>query len=148
MTLTLPPAPAWTFGPVTRTDIVRYQGASGDFNPIHHDDEFAQAAGYPGVFSAGMFQAGLLASYASTWLGARNLRRYRMRFQEQVWPGDTLTFFGRITEVSNDADATRALVGLECRRQTGAPVVTATARFEISMHSIVDDAMPSSTQNG
>src|SRR5205823_876970 len=35
------------FGPLTRTDFVRYQGASGDFNPIHHDDDFAQSAGYP-----------------------------------------------------------------------------------------------------
>ena len=35
------------YGPITRTDIVRYQGASGDFNPIHHDEEFAKSAGYP-----------------------------------------------------------------------------------------------------
>ena len=48
------------YGPLTRTDFVRYQGASGDFNPIHHDDEFAQSAGYPTVFSVGMLQAGIL----------------------------------------------------------------------------------------
>jgi acyl dehydratase len=39
------PAPM-TIGPVTRTDFVRYQGASGDMNPIHHDETFARAAGY------------------------------------------------------------------------------------------------------
>lgn len=139
-----PPAPAWTFGPVTRTDIVRYQGASGDFNPIHHDDAFAQRAGYPTAFSAGMFQAGLLASYASRWLGARNLRSYKMRFREQVWPGDTLDFVGSVTEVSDDADVVRGLVALECRRQTGTVVITAVARFEMSANSIADDAQPAS----
>ena len=56
------PAPSRaTFGPINRTDFVRYQGASGDFNPIHHDEEFAKAAGYPSVFSVGMLQAGILA---------------------------------------------------------------------------------------
>ena len=64
------------YGPLTRTDFVRYQGASGDFNPIHHDDEFAQSAGYPTVFSVGMLQAGILASYATDWLGAHNVRRF------------------------------------------------------------------------
>ena len=59
-----------TVGPLTRTDFVRYQGASGDFNPIHHDEEFAQAAGYPTVFSVGMLQAGILATLATDWLGA------------------------------------------------------------------------------
>lgn len=147
MSRVLPPAPTWTFGPVTRTDIVRYQGASGDFNPIHHDDGFAQAAGYPGAFSAGMFQAGLLASYASTWLGAKNLRTYRVRFREQVWPGDTLHFSGSITQLGDDPDAIRALVALECRRQTGAPAVTATARFEISTHPRAGDLQPTS-ENG
>lgn len=144
MTWTVPPAPAWTFGPVTRTDIVRYQGASGDFNPIHHDDTFAQRAGYPTVFSAGMFQAGLLASYASRWLGARNLRGYRMRFREQVWPGDTLEFVGTVTEIHESVDVLHALVALECRRQSGAAAITAVARFETSAHSLAGDAQPTS----
>ena len=63
------------YGPITRTDMVRYQGASGDFNPIHHDEEFAQSAGYPSVFSVGMLQAGILAGFATDWLGAANVRR-------------------------------------------------------------------------
>ena len=64
------------FGPLTRTDFVRYQGASGDFNPIHHDEEYAKSAGFPTVFSVGMLQAGILATYVTDWLGAANVRRY------------------------------------------------------------------------
>jgi hypothetical protein len=44
---------ARTFGPLTLTDFVRYQGASGHLNPMHHDDAFAQSAGYPEAFGAG-----------------------------------------------------------------------------------------------
>ncbi len=84
-------AEPWTFGPITQSDIVRYAGASGDFNPIHHDDQYAKAAGFPGVFSIGMLQAGLLASFAAQWLGEENVRRFQVRFKEQVWPGDSCT---------------------------------------------------------
>src|SRR5580693_5058985 len=84
---TLPPR---TFGPLTRTDFVRYQGASGDFNPIHHDEEFARSAGFETVFSVGMLQAGLLATYCTDLLGAANVRRFKVQFREQVWPGDEL----------------------------------------------------------
>ena len=42
--------PSSQFGPLTRSHIVRYAGAGGDFNPIHHDEQFARAAGMPGAF--------------------------------------------------------------------------------------------------
>jgi acyl dehydratase len=42
-----------TTAPITRTQIVRFAGAAGDFNPMHHDEPFAQAAGQPGVFAMG-----------------------------------------------------------------------------------------------
>ncbi|MER7433597.1 MaoC/PaaZ C-terminal domain-containing protein [Pseudonocardia alni] len=52
--------PAWEFGPLTRSHIVRYAGAGGDFSPIHHDEEFARSAGMPGVFGMGLLHGGLL----------------------------------------------------------------------------------------
>ena len=124
--------PDVTFGPVTRTDIVRYVGASGDFNPIHHDEKYARAAGFPTVFSVGMLQAGLLATYATDWLGAANLRRYAMRFKEQVWPGDQLTCHGTITDVVSTDAGTTVQASLSCRRQTGGNAIEATATFVLS----------------
>src|SRR6266480_3556112 len=87
------------FGPLTRTDFVRYQGASGDFNPIHHDEGFAKSAGFPTVFSVGMLQAGLLATYATDQFGPVNVRRFRVQFREQVWPDDVLTCTGSVADV-------------------------------------------------
>ncbi|MFI0369097.1 MaoC/PaaZ C-terminal domain-containing protein [Actinomadura sp. 1N219] len=93
-------------GPLTRTDFVRYAGAGGDFNPIHHDDGFAASAGYPSVFGHGLLTAGILSGFACDWLGRRNLRAYGVRYVAQVWPGDTLILSGEITRVSgNVADA-------------------------------------------
>jgi acyl dehydratase len=82
---------------LTRTDLVRYAGASGDFNPIHHDEEFARMAGNPTVFGHGMLTAGFVARCITDFVGAENLRRYKVRFATRVWPGDTITCAGRVT---------------------------------------------------
>ena len=120
------------FGPITRTDFVRYQGASGDFHPLHHDEPFALAAGFPSVFSVGMFQAGLLATFATNWLGADTIRRYTMRFQEQCWPGDVLTCTGVVTDVTPSQDGgARVVVDLTCTRQTGGVAISASAEFAL-----------------
>jgi acyl dehydratase len=121
------------FGPLTRADFVKYQGASGDFHPLHHDEPYARVAGFPSVFSVGMLQAGLLATYATDWLGAANIRRYTLRFQEQCWPGDVLTCTGTITAATPDPDGGRRVcVELTCTRQTGGVAIAATAEFVLT----------------
>ena len=90
-------APPREFGPLTRQMFVRYAGASGDLNPMHYDDQLAQSAGYPSVFAQGMFSAALLAGFATDWLGAGGVRRFGVRFREQVWPGDVLTCSGNVS---------------------------------------------------
>jgi acyl dehydratase len=125
------PPPPLVVGPLTRTDLVRYQGASGDFNPIHHDELFARAAGLPQPLSLGMLQAGLLATWATDWLGAAAVRRFRVRFAEQVFPGDTVTCSG--TVVRSYVEDGQSLVDLElvCTTQTGAVAVRGWATFAV-----------------
>jgi acyl dehydratase len=77
--------------PLTRTDLVMYAGASGDFNPMHHDEIAAQQAGLPSVFGHGMFTAGLLATAVTNYVGIGTLKSYRVRFTKQTWPGEVLT---------------------------------------------------------
>jgi acyl dehydratase len=76
---------------LTRTDLVQYAGASGDFNPMHHDEVKAQAAGLPSVFGHGMFSAGFLARALTDYVGVGNLKTYKVRFAKQTWPGETFT---------------------------------------------------------
>ena len=80
----------------TRTDYVRYQGASGDMNPIHHDEDYAKAAGFPTVFAVGMLQAGILGTYLADLFGPQNIRRFKVQFREQSWPGDVITYGGQV----------------------------------------------------
>jgi acyl dehydratase len=120
-----------TMGPITRTDFVRYQGASGDMNPVHHDEEFARAAGYPAPLAVGMFQAGVLAAWAAGWLGPENVRMTRVRWKEAVWPGDVLTFQAVVTRKFEEAGERRVEVTLRCVRQTGGIAVEGSAIFVV-----------------
>ena len=84
--------------PVTRTQIVRFAGAAGDFNPMHHDETFAVAAGQPSVFAMGQLQAAILASAVADWLGRENVIAYGVRFRDKLWPGDALVLTGTVVE--------------------------------------------------
>ncbi|MGZ8734560.1 MAG: MaoC family dehydratase [Acidimicrobiia bacterium] len=133
MSATLPPSPPpLVFGPISRTDIVRYQGASGDFQPIHHDEPFAKEAGYDAPLVVGMLPAGLITTWATDWLGPRNVRRSRVRWTERVWPDDTLTCSGEIErEYIEDGEAKVDLV-LQAANQDGTVVVKGWMTFVIA----------------
>ena len=111
---------------LTRTDLVRYASASGDFNPIHHDQTFAEAAGNPTVFGHGMLTAGFLGKCVSDFVGVQNLRRFKVRFATRVWPGDTITCRGRVTR-KYVADGNRLIEGeLQALNQKGEVAVHGT----------------------
>jgi len=75
---------------LTRTDLVMYAGASGDYNPMHHDEVKAKAAGMPSVFGHGMFSMGFLGGAVTDFVGLDNLQSYSVRFVKQTWPDETL----------------------------------------------------------
>lgn len=114
-------------GPITRTDIVRFAGASGDFNPLHHDEDRARAAGFPGVFAMGQMQAGMLSRLATDWLGLRAIRTYRVRFSAKVWPGDVLLLRGSEERRDREEETGEEVVHcvLEAVRQDGEVAVKA-----------------------
>jgi acyl dehydratase len=111
---------------LTRTDLVRYAGASGDFNPIHHDEEFARMAGNPTVFGHGMLTAGFVARCLTDFVGVENLRRYKVRFATRVWPGDTITCSGRVTRRYEEGGEKRIDGELFARTQKGETAVSGT----------------------
>ena len=77
-------------GPITVTDIVRFAGAGGDFNPLHHDEAVARAAGHPGLIAMGQMQAGMLARVITDRFPLADVREFRVRFEAPVRPGDEL----------------------------------------------------------
>ena len=97
---------------LTRTDLVMYAGASGDFNPMHTDEVKAQEAGLPSVFGHGMFTAGLLGKALTDFVGVGNLRNYKIRFTKQTWPGETLVT--HVTVAKRYEEGREHRVDLEC----------------------------------
>jgi len=117
---------------LTRTDLVQYAGASGDFNPMHTDEATAQERGLPSVFSHGMFTAGLLGKALTDYVGVGNLRTFKVRFTKQTWPGEVLT--SRITVAKKYDDVGEHRVDLECEvvNQDGEAKLTGVAVAALS----------------
>ncbi len=98
---------------LTRTDLVRYAGASGDYNPMHHDEVKATAAGQPSVFGHGMFSMGMLGSAITDYVGVGNLTHYKVRFARQTWPDEQLTT--RVVVTGKRRESSANLVDLDVR---------------------------------
>jgi acyl dehydratase len=120
------PAPLVS-GPLTRTQFVRYAGASHDFNPNHHDEIYAVANGNPTVFGMGMLPGGYCARLLTDWFGDSALRNLRIRFASRCWPDDVLTTSARITAKREAGD--EALVDCEFAsvNQKGEVIVSGSA---------------------
>ena len=118
-----PPEPR-TFGPVTQTDVVRFAGAGGDFNPLHHDPEHARAAGFDAPIAMGQLTAGLLAAWLTDWCGVERLRRFEVRFTAPLHLGDTVILSGSITSVEDGvAHLDLAATGCSSTLVTGTALV-------------------------
>ena len=113
---------------LSRTRIVMYAGASGDYNPLHSDEVYVtQVAGYPSVFAHGMLSMGATGKLLTDWVGDGQLTSYGVRFVNQVWPGDTLTATATVEAVREDDGQHYADFSITTVNQDGKPVVTGTA---------------------
>ena len=121
-------APPLVVENLTRTHFVKYAGASGDFNPMHHDDTNAAQVGNPSVFGHGMLTAGLMARVVKDWFGPEALRKFNVRFAKQVWPGETLTFTAIVTAVHDDL----VDVELSAKNQDGEEKLSGTATAAVA----------------
>jgi acyl dehydratase len=84
--------------PVTRLDLIKYAGASGDFNPIHTIDAEAEKAGLPGIIAHGMWTMGNLAKLFTPHLTEGFLQDYAIRFKGMVFIGDVITLKAVVAE--------------------------------------------------
>ncbi len=83
-------------GPVTRTQLALFAGASGDHNPIHLDDEEAKAGGLPGVIVHGMLMMAILGQMLTQWVPQSRVRKFSNRFAAMAVSGDTITCSGKV----------------------------------------------------
>ncbi len=121
-------APPFTVPRLSRTQIVRYAGASGDFNPIHHDEKFAIRAGNETVFAHGMLSMGLMGKMLTDWVGDGNLRYFRIRFVSRVWPLDTVTYRAVVTDKREENGEHIIVADLYAENQYGIRTVEGSMR--------------------
>ncbi len=112
---------------INRTQFVRYAGGGGDFNPIHHDQTFAEKAGLETVFGMGMFTAGVLSRIPAEWFGPESVKRYAVRFTSRIWPGDTLTCKGVVTKVYEEDGVPHVDLNIVAENQKGEALIRAEA---------------------
>ena len=115
------------FPALTRTMFVKYAGASGDFNPMHHDDTIATQVGNPSVFGPGMLTMGLAARVVKDWFGPEAVRRFQVRFSKQVWPGDVLTCTAVVTGKREEGAEKLVDLDLTVVNQNGDKAITGAA---------------------
>jgi acyl dehydratase len=117
---------------LTRTQIVQYAGASGDYNPLHSDERFAtEVAGYRSVFAHGMLTMGMTGTVLTDYVGDGRLTEYGVRFVNQVWPGDTLTATVEVAAVREVDGEWFADLTVTTTNQDDVPVVTGTATARV-----------------
>jgi acyl dehydratase len=117
---------------LTRTQIVQYAGASGDYNPLHTDEIYAtKVAGYPTVFAHGMLTMGLTARLVTDWVGDGRLLSLGSRFERQVWPGDTLTATATVDAIEEGDNGPVVQLSIQTLNQSGDRVLSGTASARI-----------------
>lgn len=118
---------------LTRTQIVQYAGASGDYNPLHTDEVYTtQVAGYPSVFAHGMLTMGVTGRMLTNYVGDGRLVKYGVRFTNQVWPGDTLVAKATVEAIREEGGRHFVDLAVSTANQDGNVVVSghATARID------------------
>ena len=109
---------------LTRTQLVAYAGASGDFHPFHHDEIYATSHGFDQLFAHGMLTMGITGQALVAVFGPEGLDRYAADFLKPVWPGDTLSTEIEVTAVDDDGTV---VVDISTTDQHGTQVLRGTA---------------------
>jgi acyl dehydratase len=118
--------------PITKLQLVKYAGASGDYNLIHTDDETARAVGLEGVIAHGMLSMAFLGEYLCWLAGPESVRRLSVRFVEMVRPGDTLTCRGRLKERTTSDAVKRLQLEVWTENQRAERVTVGDAEVQIT----------------
>jgi acyl dehydratase len=122
-----------TRAPITRVQLAKYAGASGDFNPIHLDDDYAKSVGLGGVIGHGMLTMAFISTMLTDWLGLEGtLNRFGVRFTGMVRPGDVIKTAGSIVgKYIADDNSRRVVIDVWAENQKTEKVAIGTAEVTL-----------------
>ncbi|MEK3854595.1 MaoC/PaaZ C-terminal domain-containing protein [Cytobacillus sp. FSL H8-0458] len=116
---------------ITHTQLVRYAGASGDFNPIHTVVPIGEKAGLDGVIAHGMLIMGMAGEALAEWFPRKDLRKFKVRFSKMTRPGEKLTIEGKVTGEKWEDDEKRLTGEVSVKNEAGE--LKLSGRFEIKI---------------
>ncbi|MGW4118097.1 MaoC family dehydratase [Nocardia sp. NPDC004711] len=132
---------------LTRTQLVMYAGASGDFHPLHSDDVYARDHGFPGVFAHGMLTMGMTGRIITDRFGHASVLSFGGRIASQVWPGDSLTARGEIAALrENENGQTVADLEVVTVNQDGTQVFSGEATVLLEQGMDASEGSPSGAE--
>jgi len=126
------PLPDLRKDPITKLQLVKYAGASGDYNLIHTDDETARRVGLDGVIAHGMLSMAFLGQYLCWMASPDSVRRLTVRFTAMVRPGDVLTCRGRVKALSEGTGGRQLTLELWAENQRGEQVTVGDAEVMVA----------------
>lgn len=121
-----------TLPAVDRLTLIKYAGASGDYNPIHTVDQMAIDLGLPGLIQHGMLTMAEVGRLFSPYLDHGFLSEFQARFKGMVFLGDVLTVGGKVTGVAETQNGKAYKFDIYSRNQKGEDVATGKATFVVS----------------
>lgn len=95
------PFPVIQHPEITRVQLVKYAGASGDFNALHTVEEVGEQAG-TGVIAHGMLVMGMVSKAVTSWVPRKNIKKYNVRFKKMTYPGEVIEVVGKVLEKNQD----------------------------------------------
>ena len=118
--------PKLVTAPVTHLQLVRYAGASGDFNPLHTDPKIGEMIGVGGIIAHGMLIMGFVGQMLSDYIGPQALKKFGVRFKGMTHLDDEITCTGTITEKYEENGEGRIAGKVQAADQNGDVKVTGT----------------------
>ena len=118
--------PKLVTAPVTHLQLVRYAGASGDFNPLHTDPKIGEMIGVGGIIAHGMLIMGFVGQMLSDYVGPQAIKKFGVRFKGMTHLDDEITCTGTITEKYEENGEGRIAGKVQAADQNGDVKVTGT----------------------
>src|SRR5208283_2460586 len=94
--------PVLVKAPIDKVQLVKYAGASGDFNPLHLDPDVGKAVGLGGTIAHGMLIMGFVGQAMTNWIPKKYIKKFGVRFAGMTRPGDVVTVTGVVKEKSGN----------------------------------------------
>jgi acyl dehydratase len=104
---------------ITHANLVRYAGASGDFNPIHNDKDFAIANGLDGTIAHGMFVMAQIGRFITNWVDQNQIRFFGVKFKAMTKLGENLTCKGTVKKKKEENGEKLITVTVEAMNEAG-----------------------------